>query len=316
MSHNITGAEPDQFALERAMKNVYECIEASQCELKAIRKPRRKRARLDYIAQTRVTEFKQKIMRLKPRWESLFTQIFRDLSDRTFLSRIAKDIITTLRSTRERYNIEDENYTLVLGNVIRAVIAGIMDDQEVSRASKERQERRKYFIHELLNAPISDEINSINSSERQDEDVDVEIIDILATQSQTQQSQRNATQENSSVKQCCSWEEVAIAKYLIDALSIHSKKVTRNDVELRALIYHIINITYIVDILKNYFKELRTKIDVDLPRSRIKEATEKFEESITKSLELFDIDNPLTVFRNNLRIILMQVRMLRSTLSN
>lgn len=313
MSSEDTSTGQDHFVLEKELNNLYMCIEKAQKELINIHKPRRKRARLDYILQSEIVGFKKRLHNLKTEWTSTQAQVFKLLSDSRMLSNIADDVIKALYITRVKYKVEDEYYMSVFGLIMTPIIASIMDEQELSKDSKERQFRRKCFIKELLRATSSDNLYKL--SEQQDKDVTPEIIDVCSSSSQTQQSHRSATQEVSTSYQCCSWEEITIIKFLIDAVSIHSKGVTRKDVEFSARIYHIINISHIVDTLKHYINELKYKIDLDLNRSRITEAMEKFEESITRSLEHFDAEHPLSVFRNNLRFLLIQIRMLRSSLS-
>lgn len=305
-------SEPDQFALEKEFSNLHMVVDKFRSELISIHKPRRKRARFNYISQTNVTRFKQKIQQLKAQWTTALVQIFRLLSDSRILSKTADNVIESLHHTRSNYMVEDEYCKMVFGCLITPIIAGIMDEEEVSKASRECQLRRKRFLQELIRAASS--IATAPSPSEQNEQGNGEFVDVCSSQSQSEQNNRNA-QEQSNIIHCCSWEEITIVDYLINALSVHSKSVTQENVEFASRTYHIINISHIVDILKYYLKDLKSKIDLDCNKSRITVALEKFEESITSSLELFDSGNPLYVFRNNLRFLLTQIRMLRSTLN-
>jgi len=116
------------------------------------------------------------------------------------------------------------------------------------------------------------------------------------------------------------WQVIQILDLLVDALSRHSHAVAGKDADLFLQVYHMTNISHITHLLNNFFTQLKVsaiKLFESSSQSieptavsALSEALRAFTESISDNLELFDPDTPLVIFRNELRDLLIQVKIL------
>lgn len=94
-----------------------------------------------------------------------------------------------------------------------------------------------------------------------------------------------------------------VLETLWDAIARHTRTITSKNVDLVRRIFHIINITYIIDILSSYFEHI--KDNYNRP-----ELVEKHQTRINKTLLLFPDGHPMSIFRDDLRLLLSKLRLL------
>lgn len=296
--------------LSKEINLLQECIQSAINQLKSIYVRKRKRPRMD------VEEFKDKIKQLKAKWRSTTGRVFQLMSESSvlglgsepkILQKITEEIMKALHAARLRYEVDDEYYRMIYWLMLTPIIASIMDEREFSKAAKDQQKMRKFFITQLLRAvqfidiPSSEPALAASSNENGDEDIEVDV-------------ENDDVCSSPQFQECISWEEVTVLEFLIDALSRHSERVTGKDIEFSAYIYHITNICHVIDILREYFDDNKMRFAQGMSRSNdVKNLNrtrfEKLEESMCRNLEKFDIDTPMGVYRQDLRKLLIQIRL-------
>lgn len=279
---------------------------------------RTKRARIEFDPSQIENDFRLNLGRLKNRWHSVVHQIFRMLTNLQELDNIAQNILTMFSKTRVNHGVIEVNCRHVLEAIIVPIISTMLDENEINRAGQERQERRKNFIRRLIDlrfdTSVRDSPETSGSS-----DGSQRYIDVCST-SQNANSV-NANPNTRSFHGNCSWESIQILEILLESVIRHSNIVQKNDGDLSEFIYQIINVSHIVDLLRTKFRHIRADIEIDMERgsqcvvdTSLTNLIAKMEEELKKMLEKFEIDNPMSVFRLDLRNLLIQIKILRPAL--
>lgn len=311
------------FVLEEKLSGLYECLDAVQKEFanlkKRVRPTKRSRPWSDHN-----DIFKRNISNLRPKWSSNFDVIFKQLVDTSTYDKIVYDILKAFQIAKIRYKIKDEHYGMVIKSICTCIVALIMDSQELSKKSAEIQARRLYFLNQILTMDLNVE-NSIDDSS---DDSNIDIISV-PTSSGTQNPTSTTCDENPTSTSAyetqkpdklCQLESIYVLDVLFDALSRHTSATSCEDADLQAHIYHIVNITYVADILQKYLNALRTRIQVAQSlsgsplTSQLRSAMRRYEGSLVQNLDKLGLDHPLVVFKKDVRKILFIVRLISSWL--
>lgn len=308
------------------------------------RQTQNKRIRTEVIQQQlKRRRFRQALATLQSQWEQLSENFFRTKYDSGTYEKVAHDLIKAVNKYRKELNVFDEYIRMLVGVIIKPVIAAIMEEEELNRSSRHRQERRKSFIEKLLRVQLDsystwftqEELDAEQSNT--DDSIDVcslnpNIDTGTASRARGPISQRtraatslpaNIAFRPNSLE--CNFEKILLLDFLFDALSIHTKNVCNERVDFERYIYHIMNITYIVDILVTYLKDMHSELEearsrrMILPMQQciklITEALPRYETSIRDNIDSFDM-NPLIIFRKDLNKILSILIIIRSEIEN
>lgn len=246
-------------------------------------------------------DLKKELIPIRSRWFSTLGSLFHSLNSQTLYDKIAGDLVRGLSTAKIQYKTDDNIYRAMIECVTIPIIALIMDEQELSKESSKRQERRKGFLHHLIDF----------KPPKEDTTEDINVVDDLDDHPPT----------NNSYKV----ESTLVLGFFIDALDRHSKVVTSRDPDLFAEIYHIINITHIVNVVTKHLENMNCYALQRCAESsqhvwdfetkpKLIEELEKFETTIVSNLESFDVDHPLVIFRHDLSTIKNKLRFLLSTL--
>lgn len=249
-------------------------------------------------------DLKTELIAVRRRWFTSLDLIFHLLGAQTFYDKIAGDLVKGLNTAKIQYKPDENTYKAMIECVTIPIIATIMDEQELSKESLERQERRKCFINHLIDFKLSEEETS-------------EVINILDDSDDASPTTR--------VEDSYRAESIIVVGLLIDALNRHSRVVTSRKSDFATEIYHIINVTYIVDVICKYLEDLNRHALMRCAESsqhawcfeakpKLIEELERFEAIIVANYDSFDVEHPHIIFRHDLSIIKNKIRFAISTL--
>lgn len=305
------------FEVETDLEELDKCIDAIQKALKFVGVTNKRSRNSDYNREARTAQFNRKILEIRRRLTKLIDHLTSLLTTDKLYDDIAKDILLNFHTTREKFNIDDDNYQLAIACIVKPTIEAIMNETEFSKSSRERQDRRKYFLRQLIDFRYEQQQSRAetgNEQQRRASSDSIEVDVCSISPRQDSDTTNSATSNEYPVLDYCTAEGIMVLNSLFDALTRHSTVVSKNDLDVEEQIYHIINITHIVDILRQYFKDVKmdkqSELESSVSMSILLEPIGKFEESISKNLELFDLETPMTLFRMDLRKLLIQLRVL------
>lgn len=300
MDENRNYDPPDNFVLQESLEQIDKLKESMKSFLKKYSQLKKIKPKFDEV------EFKRNLKPIKIKWFSTLESVFYMLKDMTLNNRIASDFMRELGAANRQYKTDENVYRLILECATIPIIALIMDEQELTKESSERQERRKRFIEHLVDFRLPQEktIEVINIDDSGDS------VDILPAM----------------VVDDYRFESAFVLGFLIEALNRHSKMIAPLDADFFAQIYHIINVTHIVDIINKYLVDLRECAAKQCKNSvqnawdfetkpRLMKELEKFEITIGDNKQLFEFDHPQAIFRHDLVTIEIEIRLLQSVLS-
>lgn len=271
-----------------------------------------KRARIEPESQIK---FRNNITTIKKNWHKVLNKIFIDLSDPKEYEIVAIDLVTRLNKARDNFGLRDDNYRLIWDSIVSPVISMIMEEEEVTRASKARQERRKDFIRNLIDFRL-DTVAGNRSRESSAESASQATIDVCAA-SQT------ANRMDSGANRClfhklCTLESIQILEILVDNIRQHCKVLSNPNVDMTEQIYHIINIAHLIDLLRLKFKEIRMGIDKDIELGlqgfidpNLCSLLERIEGNVRENLNSFDSCHPLSLLKSDLTSLSIQLRLMK-----
>lgn len=318
-------SDPNQyFALEDNLDGLYECLDSIQKEFLNLREKARHRKRMRPVSDYHAT-FVNNIYALRRKLTFNLNGIFNMLSDLSTYDKIVIDILKSLRTARIRYKIDNEDYGTVIRSITLCVVSLIMDDEELNKQGAEIRSRRTYFLDKFLTLDLT-VLNPFD--ENDDGEIDVTSVPQAGAQIPT-----SATHDGSgggaffggmqSASQVCKLESIYVLDVLFDALTRHTSYISDISVKeanLRIHIFHIGNITHIVEGLLKYLKTLRQQIQAAKSSSQfpldsrvlnqMKIAMGKYEESLANNLDKLGPNHRLGSFRRDLRKVLFQVRLI------
>lgn len=317
--------ESQHFLLEDKLNGLYECLDSVQREFLELKRRSRSTKRTRPVHNHRDI-FEKNIDELRARWHSNLSGICNMLSDLSMYDKIINDILRGIQSAKLRYKIDDEDYGKVIKSIVECVVAMIMDDRRMTKEITNIHSRRQYILDKLLTVDLGLE----NSVDEDDGEIDIDVESIPPTQNGTQiptsttydHSDNNHTQLSCTRGISCKLDSIHVLDVLFDALTRHTSVITRNGSSDLALhIYHVVNITYIVDCVQNFLKTLRERIqaarnssqaplDTDI-LAQLRVAMERYDKETTDNLEKLGLDNPLVIFKRDLRKISFSLRLIQ-----
>lgn len=300
MDGNKNYEPSDNFVLQESLEQIEKLKDSMKSFLRKYSQLKRIKPKFDEF------EVKKSLKPIKIKWFSTLESVFYMLKDMTLNNRIASDLVRELSEANRQYKTNENVYRLILECATIPIIALIMDEQELSKESSERQERRKRFIEHMIEFRALRE-NTIEIINIDDSDDSIEILPAVAVIDYR-------------------FESTFVLGFLIEALNRHSKMIAPQNADFFAQIYHIINVTHIVDIIDKYLVDFREYAVKQCKNSgqnawdfetkpRLIEELEKFEITIGDNKQLFEFDHPQAIFRHDLVTIEIEIRLLQSVLS-
>lgn len=314
MASSSRETSEDYFALEAKLTDLYGLLDKTKKLLHKYgrKKKNKKKPRLEFGMED---ELKRELKPIKARWFNLFNSIFYLLSDRRTYSKTANDLIKGLYAAKLKSGVDDEVYREVFRCVVIPIISIIMDERELSENSLKRQEKRQLFIKNLIDVQLPDEQRK-RSGERENPSIGddgIELIEILDSSNDTTQ----LNEVNGFLH--CSRESILVLTFLVEALNIHSDKTGKKESDFFAQVYHISNVAYIVEIVKQHLEHIHRQVlrhcnesEHNLcyyeNKSVLTSALERFEVDLVKNYELYDELNSQGIFRYDLASLFNQIR--------
>lgn len=294
-------------SIENKIQGLYVCLDQMQKALRKLYAKRNKKQRSEITHETKVEQFKDTMRLLRLKLLKLLNGIFTELSYLSVYDQIAKDMMETLSKLHNEEEVDYSHYHLVIKSVMTSIIATIMDEWELSKASSERQQRRIYFAHRLINTKSTNIRFDTPTTSSYDEEGDI-CVDISGPPSQTNHA-------------ICTREKIIFLEILNEALTRHSIIITESKPDMSSHVYHVMNITHIVDILKKNLSNIKFDL-LDNPEwkksaniSMLMKMANDFHDSLSNNLKLFDCEHPFLIYRNDLRCLLLQVKTIKRILN-
>lgn len=316
--------------LENKIEEVYMCLDMMQSAMRLIghKKNQSKKFKTSQYDHSKAEKFTRDLKSIKIKLSSAIRDLFDFLTDLGTYNKIASDFISNLQSTRELYHISDQSFKSVLKALLHPIILHLMDEEMISKQSKQRQDRRKHIITQLVNCTFK-RVPSPND-EKPHED-SIEVIDICDTPPHTATTNNDHhielnipdnQMETISRMSVDTSTTIFIMEILFDALRKHTNTISRKDVDFFIEIYHIINVCYMVDLMGQLFDELRSRLRVDesqedsaieiISSDDLIKAMDHFESDLEGFLRKIDIESKFVIFRLDLRNLLLKIRSLKT----
>lgn len=291
-----------------------------------------KRIRTEANQQQLAKRYRRAVSELQNKWTQLTNVFFRRVDDLGTYEKIAYDFISTINKRRKELNIVDDHVRLLVRAIVRPIIAAIMDEEELNKSSRNRQERRKQFMLKLLLVQLEPtntwETPRLEPEGTDNSDDSIDVCSMNVNIGHNRPAQSSRSRANRSRGYCsmpanipfrstsleCNFERIITLDLLFEALTRHSNNISKEGTDFSIHIYHIMNITYIVEILVSFLGDLRKELEeardrrVDLNNRKsvklISEALLRYEESVRKDIDSFDVENPLVIFMKDLNRVL------------
>lgn len=285
--------------------------------------------RADHTKRVRMKSFKESLARYEKDWTEAMRSLFLLVHSNDIYTSQAQDIIGRLKSYSlkqiqlKNKHFNDECYKLVIDLLTKPIVRMIMEEREVSKGVKAIQERRSYFILQLLIASVEEPpVAPQNESDTSNGSVII-VVDLLG-QSQERGSQNNSRCNNpgqNTLARDCTREGRLIVEALTRALNIHSMAVSNDSHdEISRRKFHIVNIAYITDSLRNYLLDLRERLTlerqvgnrINTPKAlpECKKMLEHLSSNLATDLDLIDYDTTMVIFRHDLKMLSFQTQLL------
>lgn len=316
MSNRLNELESD---ILHDLEEAYRCLDDLEKNLVNFsKKNRTKRPRIDLDPSQIETRFRNNVKAIRIEWRSILGRIFKKLKDPKEYNSLAIDIITKFSKARQRHSIKAEHYKLSVEALITPIISIIMDDQDINSYARSKQERCKDFILRLID--VRSPSNQRSTQEIRDESPESlesqRTIDVCSVSQTGSRAAMDVSRLHFHAS--CSNESIYILDALNSAITLHCKVISEPTVDFTEQIYHIINITHIIDVLKKKFSEIRIEIDRDVDlglartaRTKLCDLVERIDNELTSNLELIDVDHPLNIMRLDLRNLHVQIKLLK-----
>lgn len=256
-------------------------------------------------------KFKDTVRASREKFINVTKVLFSRPPDDLILETIARDTMQSLSKVKAKFKIEEEHYRLVIDSTIIPIIKTLMEEEELNKLSSARQESRKQFIKQLLLASF--EPKSLEHEQNHHRSHNSSGI-LRESSSENLPDNRVAlvTPDGDLGAQ----DAFMICDVLFDALVKHTEAITSDDSDYTPRIFHIINITHVVDIIQWYFRRIKESYDKDIQTGYavqrpftdlLSENLLKYRTSVDQNLAKFEPDNPLTIFQMELKSILVQL---------
>lgn len=326
--------EEDRADWSSRLVDAYSCFDELQRILSNGFNNNRPRKRLRSAEKVSGNEGDEKVFKqVKDRWAKILRGLVESPAKQRLFVPIINNLMWVLCTSKKKYRVNDEKYRQAIECIMKPLIGDLMDEKEINEKGHDRQNKRKFFIQRML------DYKSIDESDSQDE-VDICSIGDSASQmtanlqtpsggsanevSQAALDQGRQRRDEEILQNSCTPEAILLLDMLFDAITIFSKKITEKYADTFAHIYHIINITHVIDLITDKLKEIRRSLQAvasltemavaQQHRSIMMDAFGRYEEIMSRNYELFDSSNPLKIFRHDLRCLIIQVLVIRTML--
>ena len=304
------------------LNELYKCQRQIERELKLVAKCRA-RSHPKRLKPTttgyRIKEFESRMLRLKSRWSAIISKVFHAVSDLGIYDKIAYDLTKCFLTFNDKYEFDSDELSYAFRCTVIPVTGQILDEDELGKKSHDRQERRKYFLGKMLNCfiPDLDFVRPRQETPSLDGSIDVCSASPRNEPNPTVPQDGSISQRMVNLKP--SLLTVILLDILVEAIGRHSKQVTQVDFSARDRIYHVMNITFIVELLRQYLDDLSIQLEENSQHGTHQNANldlliepmKSYERKFWTLLDLFDLSNPMLLFRHQLDLLLFQVRLIK-----
>lgn len=308
------------------LNELYKCHRQIERELKLIGRCRgRSQPKRLKTATTgyRIKEFESRLLRLKGRWGGIISNVFHVVSDLGIYDKIAYDLTKSFLTFHDKYDFDSDELSYAFRCTILPVMGQMLDEEELGKKSHERQERRKYLLSKLLNCVIP-ELNFVRAQQETPSlDGSIDVCSESLVDEPDPERPEDETQEESKSQSMATIKPspltVLILDILVEATGRHSKLVTQDDFSASDRIYHVMNMTFIVELLRQYFNELRIYLEENSQHGihqnsnldLLVEPMNSYERKFWINLDLFSVSNQMILFRHQLDLLLFQLRLIK-----
>jgi hypothetical protein len=270
------------------------------------------------------TKFERALLRLKARWDQLINAIFHANHDTGVYDKLAHDLTKSFNTFNTKYKFDSDQLSYAFRCLVLPVNGQIMDEDELGKRAYERQEMRKYFLLKILSYGI-DETETVRPRQETpslDGSIDVCSDNTRDSFSNGDYQRRSGHESDHQRTKHIKPTEVTIIviDLLIEALFKFTTSITEEGASGRERIYHVMNITHVVDIIKRYLNGIRIQLEEEnqseqiqeLNSGLLEESFERYKSTLSNALDLIDVSNPQTVFKSQLDLLHLQFTSLRS----
>lgn len=310
------------------LRHLYRCKDEIEWQLKLIGcavSSQPKRFRPEANPRPKNQKFESTLLRLKTKWNQSINAIFHSIQDTGVYDKLAHDLTRTFHTLYTKYIFDDDQLNFAFRCTLIPVSAQILQEEGGGRKANERQERRKYFLLKLLSFGIEEK--DVNPPRQETPSLDGSV-DVCSDNPRPCGSQFGSTHRDVSLDSGRhpvrylrpTTITITVIDVLIDALVRFTRFIANNNITGRERIYHVTNITHVVDILKRFLEDVRQQIEnynqyelmQDLNFDLLVKSFEEYKCKLWNALDQIDVTTPHTVFRFQMDMILMQITYLRA----
>jgi len=259
-------------------------------------------------------EYERKMLTIKERLRQALNDLVHESRNYAIYDSIAYDLMKVFHSILSRYTIQASNLYYGIRCIVIPVIWAILDEDHLGFDAYNRQQTRKHLLKKLLIVEVveHDRQESMESNSHSD-------IHSVEGGSSRNSSDGNSKENRYTRVHKPSRITLEVLDTLFNALGKLAAILNNDDFRIRAHIFHIMNITYIFEILSEYIHVLRSHVENDLQRvivtsNLLFDAFGKYERDIQRYLEEFNLDCPMSIFREQLYNLYFEIMILKPLL--
>lgn len=343
---NTPGAAGSADIVVDTLKGIYDIrIEIQRAFLiVGSRQRAHKRIRTESNQQQLSRRYRRTVLDIQNKWTRLSGVFFRKIDDLGTFDKLAYDLVNTINKRRKELNIIDDHVRIMVSAIVRPIIGAIMEEEELNRSSRHRQERRKLFILKILSVRLDSSdtwespTDEVDTTDNSDDSIDVCSMNVNIGHNRLSQNARSRMHRRRACVSMpanipfkptsleCNFERIIALDLLFEALAIHSRNISKDSTDFSRHIYHIMNITYIVEILASFLENMKSELEeararrVDLTNRDcvrlLSEALLRYEASVKENIDSFDVENPLILFMKDLNLVQSYLVLIKPLLIN
>lgn len=267
------------FELPRILQDAHIGIQMIGSALNLIRYKRKPL----HISIRKQETYIEKFRAAKNHWKTTVSRVFHLIDNRLTIEKLAFDVVNVMYSKRTNHYIPEEFYEGSLKRLVKVVVGNIMDEDEISAAGQLRQKSRLFFLNRMIMYKPPTSSGSVESGD---------IIDICEI---SNDSQMNSDDISLEQRICARAIYEAIRRFCRISLS-------SNFIEH---IYHIINITYVIEAFSEFLKYCQHNLYIsrELPRPNMMKLLQRTESDINSLINNVGPDCKLKTFEEDLRTL-------------
>lgn len=305
----------DQPNLETTLIKINEWLKDMERLMVKVAEKRKtsKRPRIDPSQEISLVRFNDGLAALKREWLNLLKDLFHLPVDTDTYEFLAKDILSRFHKTKIKYNLNDEHYNKVWGAVIRPLLLLIMDELNISREVEQVQDRRKLLLQLLMAHELTKDLIIKSTDEPCIESTpsDEEI-------NPCDDSPPNCRHEPiDTFHNSCSHESIIVLQHIVSTFETFTSLINDQDSDWSYQIYHIVNITHIMDVVRGKLAEIKTDLETENEkncRTPVKpiliDTMKEVENDLRRIMDSYESTHPLTIFTDDLNGLLIRVRVI------